>query len=958
MKRFAVFSICMLILLSGLCACQKDGGEDLAFVEKTESGNSQEDGSSGKTEAEKPVSFSKDWNQGNSYNFWAGPGMAYYAANNGNIITLYAADPLSMTYRPLCRKEGCLHNDEGCFATLFKEENGLHNTGKVQPYDDGLYEQLVRETDDDSAVLEYYRIDPDGKKPKQKVWDIPLDDLYFAAENYHVYPTALLHRGNCIIESTKHEEGDPADLQEELGEENGDGQGYTPANPYNQIAATRSNETIYVSVYDLEKKTMQKVLEKTYESISWTAATLIPLGDDLYIITRPTCYRPAAITSEDGHKDYDLMAESPVWDIYRWHFGSEAPAERIYSGELCTDCGGMWLQEGQLMYLDLRGRTYEGGSRGAFVLCSLDLSSGKNSDIAVLYEESETRNGQADAYFMNGMVIGRKFDKDRTEINYSENVPETISVFNLNGEKELDLPFSEELPPIYPGFYGGAGITGTDGQVLYCSSSNSEQILFYMIPLNGDPVQYFTPADDTGLDTVSLPESAEAEGTEPRVYDDEEFPEMDPTTYGFQTAFAQDDDCIYFPYAFGAYGNEYILCKAEKQTGKRKVLCNIPDCPHNSSACEAYAGSYFYPHAMTVTNRRLYAALDTMDAMGSGIAIRAYDLDTEEWSEIASLNLQDAGIRKNGYSMQNWFAFFHRDCFYYYVVRSKQSGGFPDMKTSELTALIYELPLKDPSRGRLILNEEYPADDFNNVFLRAVGSGDRILYTAYATRNRYESSETESGETEYLSYLENSLLEIGACDLSSGNHEVLYEVKEARSADSLYPDGDTLYYTAWIPKNAPGEPQGGNDLSLFRLDLKTGTDECIAEKIEEPPESFILPSEDKSSDSEQEIFLSVYFCRDGYTVIRQPTAVGETNIDRLYCAFYNFNGEKIREFDYALPDSLKADREKYGGYPVARYLGADLWNLYFCDTYANETESLCIVYAIPVAGDAPVVFSE
>ena len=944
MKKISAISVIICIFLLTLSACTGKKEESLAFIDETKTEDGSEKESVPVKEPEKPVSFSKDMAQESHYDFWCGSGKYYFkTVGYGESGPLYEADPVSMTYRPLCKKEGCLHNDDGCYARLIKNEKGTH-TDTLQLYGDGIYEPVVRETGDGSGVLEYLKIDPNGRKPKQTVWEIPLDGLMFTTESYQVFPTSRLHRGYCVIESTKQEEGEKADLKEELGEDTGDGRGYDPSNPFNEMAATRHNDTSYVAVYDLEKKSMQTVFEKRYEGVSYAWTYTIAEDDKLYIIVRTEMYHPVTITAEDGHKDYDVEYDSTSWDIYCWQFGSQEPAEFLFSGKLFDGFSGLWFRNGQMLMLDQRDKTNAPGSRGSIYLSNLDLSTGKVTEIGMIYEESETRDGLAGAYFLDGMILGSKYTEDPRDNNYQENVPQVLTIFNLNAEKEIDLRFNEDLPTLAESYRYGPGIGGTDGQALYCNNSTKDREIFYIIPLNGDPVQYFTPAETGNEDFVSPTETVPEE-TGPAVYEDEDFPEQDQTVTGMQVASAQDDDNIYFPYPFGS-GLEFCFCAADKKSGKISVLCNLPDCSHFNTGCEAYAGGHFDPYAMTLTNRRLYTAVnETM--MSSSIVIRAYDFDTKEWSEIASVDLKKAGINKDGYSMQNWQAFFHKDCFYYYVVRAKQSGGGSDPNswvTTEMTAMIYEIPLRDPSSAHFILNEDYPTDDINNIWLKAAGCQDRILYTVYGCRYSYEEVKNDSGETDYLSYAENPLLEIGACSISTGSREILLEKREIGTPNYLYADGDALYYTAYVPIENP-EPIGGpvNKLNLYRFDLKSSTDECVKEDI--------TPGD----------LYAAYFCRDGYVTLRKPTMFDETKSDRLFCAFYDLKGEKIREFDYKMPDSLTVNFDEYK-YPVGKYLGADNWNLYFSETYNGgdnlEGDCLTLVYAIPAAGDEPVLFEK
>ena len=57
-----------------------------------------------------------------------------------------------------------------------------------------------------------------------------------------------------------------------------------------------------------------------------------------------------------------------------------------------------------------------------------------------------------------------------------------------------------------------------------------------------------------------------------------------------------------------------------------------------------------------------------------------------------------------------------------------------------------------------------------------------------------------------------------------------------------------------------------------------------------------------------------------------------------------------------MPEKLLPENQGAYEFQETVYVGADQWNLYFNDKYKNDKETINQLYAVPLAGDAPVIF--
>ena len=821
-KRILLFLAAILIFLP---ACTKNQDEPLAFFDETEETESQV--TAEKTETE-TSGFSKDWNQGASYAFGFGGNRVYYLKGQ----SILQADPAEGTYHALCQKPDCSHDGEGCYAWL---GDCVKYNENFQVYDDGIYQPVFIETDPENPILRYYRIDPSGTKPKSIACEIPMQGLFFVTESYQVYPDSKLHRDYAVISTSSQEEAEePYDPKTE--------EDYDPENPFNEhVRESWFDVQNYVSVYHLETGEMTPVLNTGTKSCTSSYVSVIPYEDELFIFLEAYRMKPVKTANEDGTEEYgiDLLFDTP--EIYRWKLGSSEEAQKIPVPELpFGDHPSFRIHQGKILML---GETKDGSGRRMQTLCMLDPDTGEVSQGKEICELRDDRICLAN--FGDGYLYMEDFRGNPYQSG-EEMTGEDFTILDYNGEELYHFSFDERLPS--DGYSRGVWKCGSDPEYLYCMNYSEEETMLYRIPVNGNPVEFFS----------------------------------------FGNAFCQDSGHLYFSYDSGAYGQNHILCSADKKTGQIEALCGIPDCSHDGPACDAWLQlSGMGPIALTVSDQRVYVALEDISDFNK-IIIRAFDLEKKTWSEVSELSYQDTGIRKNGYGNQNAQGFFHKDCFYYYTVRGKSvAGGLFGTKNIENTALLYQLPLAAPDQGKMLLEEEFPEQD--NIWLNVTARGDSLIAVISG------GLLTEYDEETYTAFYENEYSRISRCDLVTGELTTLYEDESMIGVSSLYPAEDALYIASY---------RTGEEL-LLRLDYDT--------------KEFTEAASGLGGE-----YWAMYFNADGFYLLQKPSKF--LQVDDLSCTFYDLKGQEQRSFSYRMPEELlPADLSAWSGWTMEAYDMVSIW---------------------------------
>ena len=932
MKRiFAAMVVSVLLLLS---ACGQKPEESLSFVDETsvgaeQEGSSKEAGKTGGTEQTEStkqmgVLFSKDWDQ----HYWTSTMSGIISGNrlyfpsaalkNTGDRFLYEADPVKMSYRPLCKKPGCQHDDSGCYAFLPMDGEDGHWNGTYQAYDDGIYLAVSSADEGTGGVTRILKIDPEGKKPKTPVYEIPMDGLMYVTNEYQVYPEVWLHRGYAVINASSQSEAgsletDGEEISPEESEEEID-----PQNPYNQMARIRNDYKLYISVYDLEKEEMTPVMTAVRTNVSYAYANVKAYGDELYIQIFSVNYHAGSVENDEGEKEYTLEDVYGDTEIYRWTLGSSEAPEKVYRGKLPFQYNpNIRIDQGRILMLGELSEDLGDCKEGDSVLLSMDPETGAFGTPKKIPETADGKYPSGLTYG-DGYIIFKSVGEDPEATGYEAGT-ETFEIYDTEGEKINEFTVQEKLPSFFEAYALGAGIIGGDSEYLYCSNSTAEKPLFYRISLNDGTVEYFTAAE-----AESAPEPSEEETAEEEVLTGEEFfSDYDRTTGAFGNAFAQDEEHLYVPVRKGENAGHFFLYSVDKKTAKMEALCSKPDCKHNSKNCEACFGSVgLGPLALGVSDRFVYCALQQFTGSPQDrLIVYACDLLDKTWHEKASVSMMDAGIQKNGYGNSNWGGFFHQDSFYYYTVRNRQiqGKGVFGFQNVEQTALIYRLPLQEPEKAEMILNEEFPDND--GCFLNAAAFGDDIIYVL-ETEN-YESYDEETGD---ISYSERNL-RISSYHLASEETEVLYEAPAEFGIQGLYPEKDGLYIQTYPSPTTE-----------------------IVQYFDYASKNFAQVGEEQATE-----YATMDFDEGGYWLLSKPSRFVETT--DLSCTFYDFKGEKIREFSYRMPEEILPEDYREAVFE-SMYLGADQWNLYYRDVYSREGKDESIVYAIPIAGDSPIVFTE
>ena len=504
MKKYALTVISMLLLLVSACT-PKDGGE-LSFIDETAE-NKEEAGTSS-YESEAPV-FPRDYvEEVSSYNrFISSEDRIYFTTTqfyeSDNVIIL-EADPVDMTYRPLCQKPGCTHEDNSCYAYFHRTSSEEYCGWDFQGYDDGLYQYVIPKKAEE-PVMQLLKYDPLGKTAPVVAYEIPVEGLLHLTESAEIYPECCLHRGYAVISSEKLEEPNP-DLQEEEAPDPSEDEDYDPANPYNEMANMRYDRTIYLSLYDLEKQKMITAFEKTYPNMNHCWGNVYIVDDEIYMFVEQMEMHPFTRTDENGTSAYDIRYELEEIEIYRIALSEDPKPELLFEGKIPSidSIGMIHFGNDSMDFLTRLTEDCEFGNKHDLVLMNLDFSTGTIRNRNTLFNGSEDAindgaNGfMSMAFFSDGYILGKSFMEVPDLSNPASSVSgERFIIFDMNGEKESEFTFQEELPYADRTHYFGLNICGVGRDCIYCNNSTEDHILLLRVPLDGSEVRYFKPAEGT-----------------------------------------------------------------------------------------------------------------------------------------------------------------------------------------------------------------------------------------------------------------------------------------------------------------------------------------------------------------------------------------------------------------------------------------------------------------------------